>query len=121
MNKREFLGQLGLVAVGGGLSLVGRDVILDRDADRRFALYNIMRELRKGMSRAEVESVISRHDAPFIRKEKGADFISLSVMLGRINMLYLALEFTRELLSKAKFGGEDNPQDVPKDVPSNID
>ena len=121
MKKREFLGQIGLLAVGGGLALVGRDIILERDAERRFALYNIMRELRKGMLRAEVESIISRHDAPFIRHDIRDQSISLSVKLGGINMLYLALEFGTGMLSKARFGGEDNPWDVPKDAPSNIE
>ena len=45
MKKRGFLGQVGLMVIGGALALLGRDLIIDRDADRRFALYNIMREL----------------------------------------------------------------------------
>jgi hypothetical protein len=121
MTKREFLGHLGLVAVGGGLALVGRDIILERDADRRFALYNIMRELRKGMSRGEVDSIINRHDAPYIRKDTKDESIFLSVKLGGINMLYVALGFATGKLIKAKFGGEDNPWDVPKDAPPNIE
>ena len=121
MNKREFLGQLCLVGVGGGLALVGREIFLEKDADRRFALYNMMRELKKGMSRAEVESVINRHDAPYIRKHTEAESLKLSVMLGGINELYLALEFTAGKLIKARFGGEDNPWDVPKDAPSKIE
>lgn len=120
MNKREFLGQLGLLATGGVLALIGRDIILERDADRRFALYNIMRELRKGMSRAEVESVISRHDAPYIRKDTQAENLFLSVKMGGINVLFLDLEFTAGTLTTAKFRGEDNPWDVPEDVPPNI-
>ncbi len=121
MNKREFLSQLGLVAVGVGLALVCRDLILDRDADRRFALYNIMRELRRDMPRSEVESIISRHDAPYIRKHADDNSISLSVILGGINSLYLAAEFSGGKLVKARFGGEDNPWDVPKDAPPSIE
>jgi len=121
VNKREFLGQLGLVALGVGGALALRDIILDRDADRRFALYNIRRELRKDMSRTEVESIIGRHDAPFIRKHMQDNSISLSVMLGGINSLYLAMEFSEGKLIKAYFGGEDNPQDVPGDAPPNIE
>jgi len=120
-NKREFLGQLALMAVGGGLALVGRDILLQRDADRRFALYNIMRELRKGMSHAEVESVISRHEAPYIERRALDEAIQLSVKLGGINWLYLALEFNTDKLTQAHFGGEDNPWDVPKDAPPNIE
>ena len=120
MNKREFLGQLGLLVVGGALALIGTDIFLERDADRRFALYNIVRELRKGMSRAEVESVISRHDAPYIRKDTQADSFFLSVKLGGLDKLYLALEFDAGKLTTAKFGGEDNPWDLPEDVPPNL-
>jgi hypothetical protein len=121
MNKREFLSQLGLFAAGGGVALVGRDVFLERDADRRFALYNIMRELRKGMSRTEVDSIISRHDTPFIRKVAENEKVYLSVRLGGINMLYLTLEFANGMLTTAKFSGEDNPRDVRKDAPPNIE
>ena len=120
MNKREFLAQLGLVAVGAGIGLVFRDVVLDRDADRRFALYNIMRELLQGMSRSDVDTIISRHDAPFIVHHAQDNSISLSVMLGGINSFYLAIEFSSGKLTKAHFGGEDNPRDVPKDAPANI-
>jgi hypothetical protein len=80
-----------------------------------------MRELRKGMSRSEVESVISRHDAPYINKHIADQSIILSIKLGGIDMLYLSFEFGDGMLNKAKFSGEDNPRDVPKDVPSNIE
>ena len=73
------------------------------------------------MSRAEVETVISRHDAPFIRKDNGDQSLLLSVWLGGIDMLYLALGFEDGVLNKAQFGGEDNPKDVPKDAPPNIE
>ncbi|MGH9900519.1 MAG: hypothetical protein ACRD68_01630 [Pyrinomonadaceae bacterium] len=121
MNRREFLGELGLLAVGGGLGIVVRDFIFDRDADRRFALYNIMRELQKGMPAGEVETIIGRHDAPFIEKHRRDNSISLFVSMGAINALYLVMEFSGGRLQKARFSGEDNPWDVPKDAPPNVE
>jgi len=121
MDRRELLGQLGLIALGAGFGLVIREFIFDRDAERRFALYNIMRELRKDMTRKEVEEIINRHDAPFISKRIEADYISLTVSLGGINQLYLSMKFAEEKLVQARFGGEDHPDDVPKDAPSNIE
>lgn len=120
MSRRDFLGSLGLVAIGGALALAARDIFLERDADRRFALYNIMRELRRGMARAEVESIISRHDAPYIMKQMHDESLILSVKLGGMSMLYLSLEFEDEKLIKANFAGEDNPWDVPKDAPQTL-
>jgi len=120
MDKREFLGSLGLLAVGAGLGVFVRDYF-DRDADRRFALYNIRRELRKGMTRDEVGAVVARHDTPYIIKREWPDKLSLTVETGLINRLYLSLHFSDGVLTEARFGGEDHPQDVPADVPSNIE
>lgn len=121
MKKKELIGQLGLVAVGVILSLAVVELVLEKDADRRFTLYNIRRELQKGLPRAEVEAVIARHDAPYIEKHRGDESVVLSVRLGGINMLYLRIDFAEEKLTRARFGGEDHRQDVPKDAPPNIE
>ena len=120
MNKREFLGQLGLVAMGATLALVCGDLVFDRDADRRFALYNIMRQLKKGMSHYEVEVVINRHDAPFIEKISDENSISLYVWLGGVSVLYLTIVFSNGVLETARFAGEDNEWDAPNDAPQSI-
>ena len=121
MDRRHFLGQLGLIGLGVGFAWVFSATFLNVHADRRFTLYNIRRELHKGMPRSEVEAIVGRHDAPFIMKHSEENKISLSVSLGGRDFLYLAMEFVGGKLAKAYFGGEDNPWDVPKDVPSRIE
>ncbi len=121
MDKRRFLGELSLLAVGAALGVFGRDYFFDRHADRRFALYGILRELRKGTSRGEVEAIVSRHDAPFIQKHSDEKTVELSVRTGMINMLYLVIKFSGDKLETARLAGEDNPQDVPQDAPPNVE
>jgi hypothetical protein len=121
MDRRHFFSQVGLIALGVGFAWVFSETFLNLNADRRFTLYSIMRELHKGMPRSEVEAIIGRHDAPFIMKRNEDNDVSLSVNLGGRDYLYLAMEFLDGKLSKAYFGGEDNPWDVPKDAPSRLE
>jgi hypothetical protein len=121
MNRRHFFSQVGLIALGVGFAWVFSETFLNLHADRRFALYSIMRELHKGMPRSEVEVIIGRHDTPFIMKHSQDNNVSLSVSLGGRDYLYLAIEFMDGKLAKAYFGGVDNPWDVPKDAPSKLE
>ncbi len=121
MNRRSFFSQLGLVALGVGYAWMFSEVFLNRHADRRFTLYNIVRELRKDMPRPEVEAIMSRHDAPFIRKHITGDQVNLSVSLGGRDYLFLIIDFVDGKLTKAYFIGEDNPWDIPTDAPAKIE
>ena len=67
ISKREFILKMSYFAIGAGVGFVSRNVVWSGHEDRRFVLYNIMKELRKEMARSEVEAIISRHSAPFIR------------------------------------------------------
>ena len=121
MDRRRFFSQIGLIALGVGLAWFVGTAFLNLHADRRFTLYNIMRELHKGMPRSEVEAIIGRHDTPFIMKHSEDAHVSLSVSLGGRDYLYLAMNFVDGKLAKAHFGGEDNPWDIPKDTPAKIE
>ena len=121
MDRRRFFSQVGLVGLGVGFAWIFSETFLNRHADRRFMLYGMMRELHKGMPRSEVEAIIGRHDVPFVMKHITDNKVHLSVNLGGHDYLYLAIEFLDGKLTKAYFGGEDNPWDVPKDAPSNLE
>jgi hypothetical protein len=121
MDRQRLLSQVGLIALGVGCAWVFSEAFLNVHADRRFTLYSVRRELHKDMPRSEVEAIVSRHDTPFIMKHSDDNKISLSVSLGGRDYLYLAMEFLDGKLSKAYFGGEDNPWDVPKDAPSRLE
>lgn len=115
------LGSLGLLALGAGLGVFARDWVFEPNEERRFVLYNIRRELRQGMTREEVETVVARHDAPYVEKRADADALRLTAKTGLVNRLHLSIRFSNGVLAEARFGGEDHPQDVPRDVPSNIE
>lgn len=121
MDRRHFFSQLGLIGLGVFFAWVVNETFLNRHADRRFTLYSTIRELRKDMPRSEVETIISRHETPFIRKHLEENKVLLSVHLGAHDYLYLEIEFLDGKLAKAYFRGEDNPWDVPRDAPSTIE
>ena len=121
MDRRRFFTEAALVGIGVGAAWIFSESFLNRHAERRFTLYSIMRELHKGMPRSEVEAILGRHDTPFIMKHSEDNSVYLSVSLGGRDYLYLAIEFIDGKLSKAHFGGEDNPCDVPKDAPPNLE
>ena len=123
MDRKQVVNGFVCVALGVALAWVVNEVFIDKHADRRFALYNVIRELHKGMPRNEVEAIIERHNTPFITKhvDRDRDYINLTVQLGGRNRLYLVMEFSEGKLAKAHFGGEDNPWDVPNDAPSKIE
>ena len=73
------------------------------------------------MTRAEVEAVIGRHDAPYIEKSGSGASTRLTVRMGGLNWLYLEIRFSGGGLSSARFAGEDSPEDVPDDAPPNIE
>lgn len=120
MNRRELLNEVVTLAIGAAVGVVVEHVLFDVYADRRFALYNILRGLKAGMSRQEVEAVIQRHDAPFITTRNSEDGIELLVHLGAVNALYLSITLSNNTLASAKIVGEDGPHDVPADAPLSI-
>jgi len=89
--------------------------------ERRFVLYHIRGELKKEMPKAEVEEVISRHQAPYVRKIETQSGVNLLVSLGMADWLSLNIDFSDGKLKSAKLAGEDSPADVPKDAPSDIE
>jgi len=89
--------------------------------ERRFVLYHIRGELRKEMSKAEVEEIISRHQTPYLRRIETENGVNLLVHLGLADTLSLVIGFSDDKLKGAKLAGEDSPMDVPKDAPSDIE
>ena len=120
MNKRRFIVQMicytGCVAVG----FASRDFLFNGSADRRFVLYNVMKELRKDMPRGDVEDIVDRHYAPFVERREWADNLALSVWLSAMRTLTIKITFEEEKLARAEFFGIDSPSDLPNDAPSPI-
>jgi len=119
MNKRELIGQLALLVLGALLGVTVVDTLINRDADRRFTIYNIMRELKRSATRQEVEAIIQRHDAPYLNKHADERGISLWVHLG-FKTCGLTISFSNNLLEHASIRGEDGPHDLFKDAPPDI-
>ena len=120
IGKREFISQMAYFAIGAGVGFVSRNVVWNGHEDRRFVLYNIMKELRKGMARSEVEAIISRHSAPFIDRYEKEDRLTLTVWLSTLRALYLLMSFSDQKLTRAEFAGLDSPEDVNPDAPPAI-
>jgi hypothetical protein len=119
-SKREFIQQMAYFAIGAGLGFVSRNVVWNGHEDRRFVLYNIMKELRKEMARSEVEAIITRHSAPFVERYEREDRLTLTVWLSTLRALYLTMSFSDQKLIRAEFAGLDSPEDVPRDTPPAI-
>jgi hypothetical protein len=119
-SKREFILQISYFVIGAGVGFVSRNVVWNGHEDRRFVLYNIMKELRKEMARSEVEAIISRHSAPFIDRYEKDDRLTLTVWLSTLRALYLKMSFSDQKLIRAEFAGLDSPEDVNPDAPPAI-
>lgn len=120
VSKREFIEQMTYFAIGAGVGFVSRNFVWSGHEDRRFILYNIMKELRKDIGRSEVETIISRHTTPFVERYEREDLLTLTVWLSALRNLYLKMSFSDQKLTRAEFGGVDSPQDVPVDTPPAI-
>lgn len=120
ISKREFLVQMTYFTLGAGIGFVSREVVWTGRQDRRFLLYNIMKELRKDMSRSEVEAIINHHYAPFVGRFEMQNTVTLSVWLSALRALYLKVIFSDQKLARAEFVGIDSPTDVPPDAPPSI-
>lgn len=86
-------------------------------------LYNIRRELRKGMSRRRVEAIADRHYAPFVERRERDDILAFTVWLSGISgirNLSLLITFAEQKLARAEFVGIDSPEDIPRDAPGPI-
>lgn len=117
---KRILENLSVFAFGVTLALA-MVYILDVNWERRFTLYHIRNELKKDISKAEVEEIINRHQASFIKRIETEKGFNLMVHLGMADSLSLVLAFSDEKLKTAALIGEDSPQDVPKDAPPNIE
>jgi hypothetical protein len=85
--------------------------------ERRFILYGILRELKPEMSRADVDFIIQRHQAPFIKYYGDLNNVSLTINYLPAQSLSLLIHFDEAKLSKAYIIGEDGPHDIPNDAP----
>ena len=119
-NKRQFLFQLICYIGCAGVGFFSRDFIVSQSADRRFVLYNVMKELRKDMSRSEIEDTIIRYAAPFIERHESSNTLALSVWLSAMKTLTLKINFAEQKLTRAEFVGIDSPSDIPRDAPGPI-
>ena len=117
VSKREFIAQMAYFAIGAGVGFVSRNFVWSGHEDRRFVLYNIMKELRKEMSRSGVEAIICRHSAPFVERYETEDRLTLTVWLTSLRALFLNMSFSDQKLIRATFAGVDSPEDVPRDAP----
>ena len=119
-NKRQFIIQLICYILCATLGFFSRDFLFSGSADRRFVLYSVMKELRKDMSRGEIEGIVSRHATPFVERHERNNTLSLSVWLSAMKTLTLKLNFAEQKLARAEFVGIDSPSDIPRDAPSPI-
>ena len=119
-NKRQFLVQILCYISCAGVGFFSRDFLFSGSADRRFVLYNVMKELRKDMSRNEIEGILSRHSTPFVERHERNDTLALSVWLSAMKTLTLKINFAEQKLARAEFVGIDSPSDIPRDAPSPI-
>ena len=120
INKRQFNVQLICYIGCAVLGFFSRDIVFSGAADRRFVLYNVMKELRKDMSRVDIDGLIRRHSTPFVERRESNNTLTLSVWLSSINALTLNITFVEQKLARAEFVGSDSPSDIPRDAPSPI-
>jgi len=100
------------------VGIMGEQRVLAR---RRLALYQILQELRPGITRTEVEAVLSRHHAWHIdRFANSADRLTLVTSLGGGRSCILTLRFSDERLNSARIRGENGPGDVFPDAPADL-
>jgi hypothetical protein len=120
INKRRFIVQLICYTGCAVAGFASRDFLFSGSADRRFVLYNVMKELRKDMARSDVEDIVDRHYAPFVERRDWNDNLALSVWLSAMRTLTISITFEEEKLARAEFFGIDSPSDLPSDAPSPI-
>ena len=78
LNKRQFIAQTVYFFGCAGLGFFER-YIFTGPADRGFVLYNIMKDVRKDLSRSDIEAVVERHYAPFLERDESNDTLVFSV------------------------------------------
>jgi hypothetical protein len=120
LNKRKFLVQLIYYVSCAAVGFFSRDILFNGSADRRFVLYNVMKELRKDMSRSDIEGIVNRHATPFVERHESNDTLALSVWLSAMKALTLKINFAEQKLARAEFVGIDSPSDIPRDAPRPI-
>jgi hypothetical protein len=82
------------------------DYVLRATPQRCGALTAILGGLSKGMPRTEVEEVLKRESAPFIRRNDQGDVVTLWVYVGRLRACKLSLSFEGSHLIHARMGSE---------------
>lgn len=120
MNRRQFIVKMIYGISWAAVGVAARDILLNGSAERRFVLYNIRRELRKGMSRRHIEAIADRQYAPFVERREGGDILVFTVWLSAIRNLSLKITLNEQKLVRAEFVGIDSPEDIPHDAPSPI-
>ena len=119
-NRRQINVQIVYCISCAVLGFFSRDFLFSGAADRRFVLYNVMKELRKDMSRTEIEPLVARHHAPFVERRQSNDMLALSVWLSAMRVLTHMITYAEQKLARAEFVGIDSPSDIPRDAPSPI-
>jgi hypothetical protein len=121
IGRQGLLKSAACLIAGVVFGLVVEHALFQLDSDRRYALYNIRRELKFSLSRAEVEAIIARHQTPFIHIHRG-DGIALSVKLGGLaRHCELSFAFEGDKLTTARIRGEDGPHDRFGDAPPDLE
>jgi hypothetical protein len=120
MNRRQFIVKMIYGISWAGVGIAAQDILINGSADRRFVLYNIRRELRKGMSRRHIEAIADRHYAPFVEQHERDDILAFTVWLSAMRNLTLLITFADQKLVRAEFVGIDSPEDTPRDAPRPI-
>jgi hypothetical protein len=110
---------LGFAAIFATVLLLGV-FLSEMHADRRYTIYNVRRELRAGMTRDEVQDIVSHHNASFLYKYATADRVILRVDTGLANSYLLSITFRDDRLLSAKIRGEDGPHEIFHDAPPDI-
>ena len=107
-------------AIGIAVTVILQGFVFDDHSERRFTLYNLQRELHAGMSPAQVESVISRHSAPFVHRVIANDMVFLRVDFRAAQSCLLSISFRNGVLASSRIRGEDGPHEVFSDAPPDI-
>ena len=88
--------------------------------ERRFTIYNIMKELDVGINKNQINLIISRHNTPFLHRTDVNQDIILRVDLGIFDSCLLSIKMKQNKLVSASIRGEDGPQDYFQDAPQDL-
>jgi hypothetical protein len=118
------IGILVALALCGTVVVLGfQRFVLGVKAENRHALYAIQRELRKDMTRHEVEAIVAGHQDEHlrIRWSPQADSVTVSTIIGFFQGCDLRVRFQNERLVSATVRGDDTPDQRLSDAPADIE